>query len=197
MKQSRTFTFIMLLLILIVLGLSACSSQEKRITGKYINIYDETHYLIFNKDNSFIDNFLTITHKGNTSIADFYVYQIDNNGLITIIDTTEYEGQDSLKKYELGILYKNYIGVFWEGILPKTYEDATVTNTLGDLLLAYNFKEDKSYEYTVTSNNEIVHTEDGTYTINDNEIVCTSEEGVVTTFINAEDKGFCIEYVKE
>lgn len=195
MKQKSTFTFIMLLLI--VLWLSACSSQKQKLLGKYIDIYNETHYLSFNEDGSFVDNFLTTTSKGNTSISDFYVYKIDDNGLITIIDTTEYEGQNTLDEYQLGILYKKYIGIFWNGTLSKTYEDTTIINTLGDLLLAYNFKEDKSYEYTATSNNEIVHTENGTYMVNDNEIVCTSEEGVVTTFISAEDKVFCIEYVKE
>lgn len=195
MKQKHTFTFIMLLLI--VLGLSACSSQKQKLTGKYIDIYDETHYISFDKDGTFIDNFLTTTSKGNTSISDFYVYKIDDNGLITIIDTTEYEGQNTLDEYQLGILYKNYIGVFWNGVLSKTYKDATITNTLGDLIFTYNLKEDKTYEYTVTSNNEIVHTENGTYTINNNEVVCISEDGVTTTFISTENKGFCIEYVKE
>ena len=102
-----------------------------------------------------------------------------------------------MKEYEVGILYNNYICIIWNGLLPKTYEDTTITNTLGDLLLTYNFKEDKSYEYTVTSSNEIVNTENGTYTVNDNEVICTKEDGVVTTFISEEDKVFCIEYVKE
>lgn len=195
MKRNRTFTFIMLLLI--VLGLSACSSQKQKLSGKYIDIYDETHYVSFDKDGTFIDNFLTTTSKGNTSISDFYVYKIDDNGLITIIDTTEYEGQNTLDEYQLGILYKNYIGAFWNGVLSITYKNTTITNILGDLILTYNFKEDKTYEYTVTSNNKIVHTENGAYTINGKEVVCTSEEGVVTTFINADDKVFCIEYVKE
>ena len=195
MKRNRTFTFIMLLLI--VLGLSACSSQKQKLSGKYIDIYDETHYVSFDKDGTFIDNFLTTTSKGNTSISDFYVYKIDDNGLITIIDTTEYEGQNTLDEYQLGILYKNYIGAFWNGVLSITYKDTTITNILGDMILTYNFKEDKTYEYTVTSNNKIVHTENGTYTINSKKVVCTSEEGIVTTFIGADDKVFCIEYVKE
>lgn len=195
MKQNRTFTFIMLLLS--VLGLSACSVQSKTIEGKYVSIYDESSYLIFEKDGSFKNSLWNITNNGITTIDDRFVYTIDENNIITAIDTTKYEGQDSLNEYEIGILYKDYVCILWNGILSKTYEDITITNTFGDLLLAYNFKEDKSYEYTVTSNNEIVHTENGTYTINDNEIVCTSEEGVVTTFINAEDKVFCIEYVKE
>ena len=195
MKRNRTFTFIMLLLI--VLGLSACSSQKQKLSGKYIDIYDETHYVSFDKDGTFIDNFLTTTSKGNTSISDFYVYKIDDNGLITIIDTTEYEGQNTLDEYQLGILYKNYIGAFWNGVLSITYKNTTITNILGDLILTYNFKEDKTYEYTVTSNNKIVHTENGTYTINGKKVVCTSEEGIVTTFIGADDKVFCIEYVKE
>ena len=185
------------MLLLIVLGLSACSSQKQKLSGKYIDIYDETHYVSFDKDGTFIDNFLTTTSKGNTSISDFYVYKIDDNGLITIIDTTEYEGQNTLDEYQLGILYKNYIGAFWNGVLSITYKNTTITNILGDLILTYNFKEDKTYEYTVTSKNKIVHTENGTYTINGKEVVCTSEEGVVTTFINADDKVFCIEYVKE
>lgn len=85
----------------------------------------------------------------------------------------------------------------WEGVLSITYKDTTITNILGDMILTYNFKENKTYEYTVTSNNKIVHTENGTYTINGKKVVCTSEEGIVTTFIGADDKVFCIEYVKE
>lgn len=196
MKHNRTFIFIILLLT--VLGLSACSSKKQQLVGKYIDIYDETHYLKFNEDSSFIDNFLTTTSKGNTSISDFYIYQIDENGLITIIDTTEYEGQDILDEYELGILYKNYIGNRWEGVLSKKYDNATITRTiLGYSILTYNFKEDKSYEYTITSNNEIVHSEKGIYTVNDKEVVCVSEDGVTTTFINTENNVFCLQYVKE
>ena len=81
--------------------------------------------------------------------------------------------------------------------MSKTYEDVAITNTIGGLQHTYDFREDKSYEYAVTSNNEIVHTENGIYTVNGNEAVCTSEESVITTFISADDKVFCIEYVKE
>ena len=195
MKQNRTFTFIMLLLI--ALGLSACSSQKQELSGKYIDIYNETHYLIFNEDETFIDNFLTTTSKGETSISDCYVYQIDNNGFITIIDTTEYEGQDELDKYDFGWLYDGKIGKWLNGELPINDNETTISCLLNDYEFKFHFKENKSYEYTATSNNEIVHTENGTYTINDNEVVCTSEEGVVTTFISADDKVFCIEYIKE
>ena len=195
MKQNRTFIFIMLLLA--ILGLSACSSQKQQLVGKYIDIYDEDHYLNFNEDGSFIDNFLTTSNKGNTTISDFYAYQIDNNGLITIIDTTEYEGQDTLDKYELGILYKSYIGVKWDGILPINDNDVSIINELGDLTLTYNFEDDKSYEYTVTFNNEIVYAEYGTYTVSDNKVVCTSEDGVTTTFINVEGEVLLLQYVKE
>lgn len=78
-----------------------------------------------------------------------------------------------------------------------SYCEATITNILGDLILTFNFKEDKSYEYTITSNNKIIHTEIGTYTVNDNEVVCTGEDGMKTTFLSAEAKVFCIEYIKE
>lgn len=195
MKQKHTFTFIMLLLI--VLGLSACSSHDKTIDGRYVSIYDESSYLIFDKDGSFKNSLWNITSNGNTTINDNFVYTIDENNIITAIDTTEYAGQDSLNEYEIGILYKDYICILWNGALSQTYKDTIITTTIGDLLLTFNLKKDKSYEYTVTSNNEIVNTENGTYTINGNEVVCTSEDGVIITFITTDEKVFSIEYVKE
>ena len=195
MKQNHIFTCIMFLLI--VLGLSACSSQKQELSGKYIDIYDETHYLSFNEDGIFVDNFLTTTSKGNTSISNNYVYQIDDNDFITIIDTTEYEWQDELDKYDLGWLYDDKIGKWLNGELPTNDIETSISCLLNGYEFKFHFKEDKSYEYTTTSNNEIVHTENGTYTINGNEVVCTSEEGVTTTFISTEDKVFCIEYIKE
>ncbi len=80
-------------------------------------------------------------------------------------------------------MYKEYICVGWNGTLSSEYEDTSLTNTLGDLNLAYNLKKDKTYEYTVTSDDEVVHTENGTYSINNNEVVCTNTENKVTTFI--------------
>lgn len=195
MKQNHTFTFIMLFLI--ALGLSACSSLDKKIDGKYVSIYNESSYLIFYKDGSLQNSLWNITSNGNTTIDNSFVYTIDKDNIITAINTTEYVGQDSLNEYEIGILYKDYICILWDGILPINNTNTSVESTLGDLTLIFNFKEDKSYEYTVTSNNEIVHTENGTYTINDNEVICTSKDGVITTFISADDKVFCIEYVKE
>lgn len=186
MKQNRTFTFIMLLLI--VLGLSACSSQTTVLSGKYISTFNHEIYYTFNGENYSTNNLwkdIDVIDSGNGT------YIIKDEKITTYIN-----GDDNYL-LEIGYVYDKYIGSWWKGILSKTYENATITNTLGDLLLAYNFKEDKSYEYTVTSNNEIAHTENGTYTINGNKVVCTSEDGVVTTFISAEDKIFCIEYVKE
>lgn len=195
MKRNRTFTFIMLFLI--VLGLSVCSSQKQKLSGKYIDIYDETHYISFDKDGTFIDNFLTTTSKGNTSISDCYVYQIDGNDFITIINTEEYEWQDELDKYDFGWLYDDKIGKWLNGELPINDIETTISCLLNGYEFKFHFKEDKTYESTTTSNNEIVHTENGTYTINGKKVVCTSEEGIVTTFIGADDKVFCIEYVKE
>lgn len=192
MKRNRTFTFIMLLLI--VLDLSACSSQK--LSGKYINIYDEAHYIIFSNDDSFIDSYLTTTSKGNAKISDNYIYKIDDNGLITIIDTTEYEGQESLYKYELGYLYNDNIGIWFDGTLPINNDNTSISCLLNGYKFEYYF-DDETYKYTTTSNNEIVHSENGTYIINDNEVVCISEDGTETTFISAEDRIFCIEYIKE
>ena len=68
---------------------------------------------------------------------------------------------------------------------------------LGDLNLTYNLKEDNTYVYTVTSDGEVVHTENGTYSINNDEVICTNDDNINTTFINIDDKTYCIEYVKE
>lgn len=195
MKQNRTFIFITLLLT--ILGLSACSSQKQQLVGKYIDIYDENHYLYFSEDNTFVDNFLTTTSEGNTDISDFYIYQIDNDGFITIISKLKYEFQDSLDKYELGWLCDEKIGIWLDGSFPTNGIETSISCSLNGYEFKYHFKNDKSYEHTITSNNEIIHTEKGTYSINGNEVICTSEDGIITTFINVEDKVFCIEYVKE
>ncbi len=185
------------MLFLVILGLSGCSSNHKTLDGKYVSIYNETSYLIFNRDGSFTNSLWNDINNGTSTTTNNFIYTVDDYNVITAVDTTEYEGEKSLKEYEVGILYNDYICIIWNGILPVNNINTTITNTLGDLLLTYNFKEDKSYEYTVTSNNEIVNTENGTYTVNDNEVICTKEDGVVTTFISEEDKVFCIEYVKE
>lgn len=186
MKQKHTFTFIMSLLI--VLGLSACSSQTKVLNGKYYSAFNNELYYTFDGENYSTNNLwedIDIVDSGSGT------YTVKDNKIITYIN------KDEKHQRELGFIYDNYIVSLWEGVLSKTYKDTTITNTLGNLILTYNFKEDKTYEYTVTSDNEIIHTENGTYTINGKEVVCTSEKSVVTTFIGAEDKGFCIEYVKE
>ncbi len=193
MKRKRIFFII---LFIILLGLSACSSQEKKLAGKYIDKYDETHYLSFNEDGSFVDNFLTTTSKGNTDISDFYIYQIDKDGFITIISTLENEFQDSLDKYELGWLYNDSIGIWLDGTLPITETQTYISCLLNGYIFEFHFNNDGTYEHTSISNNEIVHTDNGIYTTNENEVVCTSEEGVTTTFISAEDKVFCVQYIK-
>lgn len=54
---------------------------------------------------------------------------------------------------------------------------------LGDLNLEYNFYEDKTYKYTVTSDGEVVYNKNGTYSINNNEVICTNTKNKITTFI--------------
>lgn len=189
MKQYRTFVFVMLLLTMLVL--TACSSShDKTIDGRYISAFDNSLYYVFTQNDKYSTNI-------NNEIWEIPDYSFSGTYEIIENKITLFTESSNETKIELGYKYDDYIGSWWEGKLSKTYEDTTITYTLGNLLLTYNFKEDKSYEYTETFNNEIVHTENGTYTINDNEIVCISEDGVTTTFINAENKVFNIEYVKE
>ena len=74
-----------------------------------MSIYDKSCYLIFDKDGSFKNSLWNITSNGYTKINDDFVYTIDENNIITAIDTTEYEGKDSLNEYEIVILYNDYI----------------------------------------------------------------------------------------
>lgn len=190
-------TIVILFICILLLSLTACDSNKKTIEGKYISIYDESNYLIFNKDGSLISSLWTNIKNGESIPQDCFRYSIDENNIIIAIDTTKYEGQDELNKYEIGIMYKEYICISWNGTLSNKYEDVSLINTIGDLNLTYNLKEDKTYEYTVTSDGEIVYTENGTYSINNDEVICTNENNVNTTFINIGDKTYCIEYVKE
>lgn len=197
MKKNNT-KIIIFVFCFILLGLTACTSNSKVIEGKYISIYDESTYLIFNKDGSLISNLWTTIENGENIPQDCFQYSIDENNIITAIDTTEYEGQDELNKYKIGIMYKEYICISWNGTLPtKKDNNATLTNTVGDLILTYDFNENETYKYTVTSSGEIVHTENGTYSINNNEVICTNEDEQISTFLNINDGVYCIEYIKE
>lgn len=196
MKRNNT-KIIISVFCFILLVLTACTSNPKVIEGKYVSIYDKSTYLFFNKDGSLINSLWTTIENGESIPQDCFQYSIDENNIITATDTTEYEGKNELNKYEIGVIYKEYICIRWNGKLSKEYEDTELTNILGDLNLTYNLKEDKTYEYTVTSNGEVVHTENGTYSINNDEVICTNFENKVTTFINADSNVYCIEYVKE
>ena len=181
-----------------ILGVTACSSNKNIIEAKYISIYDESSYLIFEKDGSFKNSLWNVSNSGTTTIDNNFIYTINEKNIITAIDTTEYEGQDSLNEYEIGVIYKNYICVSWNGAISKDYDDMSITNTLGeDLVLTFNLKKDKTYEFVVTSNGEVTDKEKGTYSISSDEVICTSNEGVTTTFVDIDGEVYCVEYVKE
>lgn len=197
MNKNNT-KFVISVLFLFILGLTACSSNQKTIEAKYLSIYNDGNYLMFNKDGSFQNNWWTTTTGGTTKIDDCYIYIIDESNTITVIDTTEYEGQNALNEYEIGIMYKDYICAKWNGTLPKDYSDTNLINTLGkDMILTFNLKSDKTYEFIVTSNDKVIDSENGIYLIDGGELTCTSNKGQVTTFINIDGSTYCIEYVKE
>ena len=105
----------------ILLVLTACTSNPKVIEGKYVSIYDKSTYLIFNKDGSLINSLWTTIENSESIPQDCFQYSIDENNIITAIDTTEYEGEDELNKYEIGVIYKEYICIKWNGTLSKSY----------------------------------------------------------------------------
>ena len=180
-------TTVILFIGILLLSLTSCSTNPKVIEGKYISTFDDSIYYIFSKDNTYTTNYTWDT-------------TVDcSQGSYTITDDkiTLFGNKDEKYELNIGYIYDNYIGSWWNGILSKSYENTTLTSRLGDLNLEYNFNEDKTYEYTVTSNGEVVHTENGTYSINNDEVICTNFENKVTTFINADNNIYCIEYIKE
>ena len=125
-------TIVILFICILLLSLTACDSNKKTIEGKYISIYDESNYLIFNKDGSLISSLWTNIKNGESIPQDCFRYSIDEDNIITAIDTTKYEGQDELNKYEIGIMYKEYICISWNGTLSNKYEDVSLINTIGE-----------------------------------------------------------------
>lgn len=171
---------------LFMLSLTACSSKQNVIKGKYIADFDDSIYYIFYEDNTYETNYdwdLSVdSSKGLYTISEGNITLYNENGDYT---------------YEIGCVYKDYIGSWWRGILPEAYDDVTITTELGDLILEYNIKEDKTYEYIVTSDGQVVHTENGMYLINNDKVICTSESDETHTFINADNRTYCIDYVKD
>lgn len=190
-------TTIILFMSILILSLTSCNSNKKIIDGKYVSIYDKSTYLIFDKDGSVISNMWTILEDGENIPRDCFQYSIDENNIITAIDTTKYEGKEELKKYEIGIMYKEYICISWKGTLPNKYEDTSLTRTVEGLNSTCNLKKDKTYEYIVTYDGKVVYNGNGTYLINNGEVICTNDNNINSTFINIDDKTYCIEYIKE
>ena len=181
-------TTIILFIGILLLSLTSCSTNKTIIDGKYINVLDKSIYYDFSNDNSYSTN-------------NAWDIPIDSlSGSYTIIDNELILYANGSKEYSmnLGFVYKDYICSSWDGVLPMTDKNTSVSMTLVDsLILSIEFKEDNTYVYTATSNKEVVHTENGTYSVNSNEVVCTNEDKEVTTFVEVGDNIYCIEYVKE
>ena len=181
-------TTVILFIGILLLRLTSCSTNKTTIDGKYINVLDESIYYEFSNDNSYSTNNVWDIPIDSSSGS----YTITDNVLIL------YANDNEDYSMNLGFVYKDYICSSWNGVLPMTDKNTSVSITLVDnLTLSIEFKEDNTYVYTVTSNGEIVHTENGTYSINSNEVVCTNEDKQITTFIEVDDNIYCIEYVKE
>lgn len=182
-------TTVILFIGILLLSLTSCSTNKTTIDGKYINVLDESIYYNFSSDNSYSTNNAWDIPIDSSSGS----YTITDNELIL------YANDNENYSMNLGFVYKDYICSSWDGVLPMADKNTSVSTNLADnLILSIEFKEDNTYEYTVTSDGEVVHTENGTYSINNNEVVCTNKHKQTTTFINIEDNNiYCIEYVKE
>lgn len=192
--KRRKIKVIIAVICFLNIGLMACSVDKTKMDAKYVSIYDDSHYLIFKKDGSLKSSMWTDSER---KPLDCFIYTLDEDGVVTAIDTTEYAGQDSFDEYEIGILYKDYICLRCEGAMSKDYKDMTLINKLDEnFIRTFNLKKDKTYEYIITIGGEDI-VENGTYKIKGNEIITTSDEGKKTTFINIDGTTYCIEYKKQ
>lgn len=167
--------------------LSACSSKDS-INGKYVSVYNDEIYYDFDDNNNFTTNDVWFD---SLEICNGK-YEIDN-GFITL-----YGNNDGKSTFYLGYYYNNYICSKWDGIMPKDYDNSTITCEIDEnMTLIYYFYNDKTYKYSALEKDEIVHEEIGNYTIEDNKVICVNSKGENVTFINEGDNIFCIDYIKE
>lgn len=172
-------------LFILVLNISACASQTKNLNGKYISTFDSNIYYEFDGNNystSVKREDMLVTDSGNGTF-------VNEDGKITL-----YMNGDENIKIKMGFLYDEYIGSIWEGNLPDdNFKESYISlDLLEEVQYERYFKEDKTYEEEVIVNGEIVRTEHGTYTVSGDKVVCTSEEDLITTFINVEDTVFVL-----
>lgn len=181
-------TTVILFIGILLLSLTSCSTNKTTIDGKYINTLDNSIYYDFSNNNSYSTNNAWDIPIDSSSGS----YAITDNELVL------YANDNEDYSMNLGFVYKDYICSYWDGVLPMINKNTSVSMTLVEnLILFVEFKEDNTYKYTVTSDGEVVHTENGTYSINNNEVVCINTENKITTFINVDNNIYCIEYVKE
>ena len=187
MRKENT-KVITLILCLILSSLTSCSFDNNKIEGKYISSFDNSIYYTFSEESEFKTNDSWDFQVNNSEGS----YKIENDKLVLYANNNE--------KYQmnLGIVYKDYICSVWEGVLPVLNKNAEVSWTpIEDLTIRLTFNEDGNYERTVTSNNQTISTEHGTYSVDDNKVICTNEDNVVTTFFDTDDGVLCAEYIKE
>ena len=180
-------TTVILFIGILLLSFVSCSTNKSTINGKYISVLDESIYYDFS-NNSYSTN----------DVWDIPINSSSGSYTITDHELFLYANDNKDYSMNLGFIYKDYICSSWDGTLPIADKNTSVTMAIIDnLILSVKFEENNRYEYTVTSDGEVVHTENGTYSINNDEVICTNEDNVNTTFINIDDKTYCIEYVKE
>lgn len=180
-------TTVILFIGILLLSFVSCSTNKSTINGKYISVLDESIYYDFS-NNSYSTN----------DVWDIPINSSSGSYTITDHELILYANDNKDYSMNLGFIYKDYICSSWDGTLPIADKNTSVTMAIIDnLILSVKFEENNRYEYTVTSDGEIVYTENGTYSINNDEVICTNEDNVNTTFINIDDKTYCIEYVKE
>lgn len=178
---------ILTILCLICICLTACTANNT-INGKYISCFDNNIYYTFTKENTYETNELWDFPINNSTGS----YKITNDKIVL------YANDDRQYQRDLGIIYNNHICSIWNGDLPITDKNKEISMTIiENLTLSIKFKEDNTYEYTITSDGEVVNTENGTYFTEGNEVVCTNNEGNITTFFNTDNGVFCVEYTKE
>lgn len=193
--MKHKFTIFTIILCLILIGIVSCSSKSNTINGTYISLYDESSYLSFNSDGSLTSSLWT---DNDNKPLEHFTYSIDENGFIISTDTTEYENHDELLTYDIGYLYDKYICYKYDGNISYDNE-STISYQIPnfDVRLFFTFKPDGTYSHHATSDGKTVDAEEGTYSVNNDVITCTSNDNKITTFFNTDNGILCAEYVSE
>lgn len=200
MKKGNKIVTVMMLGMLFLL--SSCGSKRYKLQEKYVNVFKENVHYKFLEDSTY-----AVTYDdGDDPKPGTYLFGEGSENALKLFD------DETARGYEfIGGVYEDYLCIIWNGRLPKKYEDTKISRVSDDLegrmYMNCYFHEDGTYEFLMYLENydtkipEFYHSQEGTYEVEKEKVVCTSDDGskniAASTYFMANDKIYSICFVAE